>query len=78
MEADELFIEVRDGGVGFNPPSVRAHTTSGLRGMQERARLLGGQLRIESSYGRGTRVVARLPVGPATGMPQYVGAGVGE
>jgi signal transduction histidine kinase len=77
-EADELFIEVRDEGVGFNPRAIRAHTTSGLRGMQERARLLGGQLRIESVQDKGTRVVARLPVGPPTGMPEYAGVGVGE
>jgi signal transduction histidine kinase len=77
-EGGELFIEVRDAGVGFDPRSIGAHTTSGLRGMQERARLLGGQLRIESAKGKGTRVVARLPVGPPTGMPEYAGVGVGE
>ena len=77
-EGDELFIEVRDKGVGFRPGSIKAHTTSGLRGMQERARLLGGQLRIESAPGKGTRVAARLPVTPASGLPEYVGAGVVE
>jgi signal transduction histidine kinase len=77
-EGEELFIEVRDEGVGFNPREIRAHTTSGLRGMQERARLLGGQLRVESAPGKGTRVVARLPAGPPTGLPEFAGAGVSE
>jgi signal transduction histidine kinase len=77
-EGDELFIEVVDEGVGFDPRSIRAHTTSGLRGMQERARLLGGQLRVESTPGKGTRVVARLPAGPSTGFPEFAGAGVSE
>lgn len=77
-EGDELFIEVRDQGAGFNTRAIRAHTTSGLRGMQERARLLGGQLRIESTPGKGTRVLARLPVGPPTGLPEFAGAGVGS
>ena len=62
FEGEEMYIEVRDKGIGFEPGSVRPHTTSGLRGMQERARLLGGQFRIESAPGQGTRVVASLPV----------------
>ncbi|HYR63182.1 MAG TPA: GAF domain-containing protein [Actinomycetota bacterium] len=77
-EGDELYIEVRDEGIGFNPRAIRAHTTSGLRGMQERARLLGGQLKVESAQGKGTRVVARLPVSPPTGLPEYEGAGMGD
>jgi signal transduction histidine kinase len=78
---DQLFIEVRDEGVGFHPLSIKPHTTSGLRGMQERARLLEGQLRIESVPGKGTRVIARLPVGPdgpRSDLPAYVGTGVGR
>ena len=66
-EADALFIEVLDEGIGFKPQLVRPHTTSGLRGMQERARLLGGQFKIESHPGSGTRVVAKLPVGQGGG-----------
>lgn len=62
VEGEDLFIEVADEGIGFAPQSVRPHTTSGLRGMQERARLLGGGVRIDSSPGRGTRVMARLPL----------------
>lgn len=77
-EGDELAIEICDQGIGFNVRAVRAHTTSGLRGMQERARLLGGHLRIESVPGKGTRVVAKLPVSPPTGLPEYAGAGMGE
>jgi signal transduction histidine kinase len=75
-DGDELFVEVSDEGIGFAPQSVRPHTTSGLRGMQERARLLGGRLRIESARGKGTRVVARLPVGPC-GLGGGTPAGAG-
>jgi signal transduction histidine kinase len=31
--------------------------------MAERARQLGGELRIETAPGRGTRIVARVPSG---------------
>ena len=34
--------------------------TSGLAGMRERATLAGGQLRIESRVGEGTRMLAEL------------------
>ena len=81
VEGDELFIEVRDAGIGFDPRTVTAHTTTGLRGMQERARLLGGQMRIESEPGKGTIVAARLPVGVALGtggQPVLAGTGAGQ
>jgi nitrate/nitrite-specific signal transduction histidine kinase len=34
----------------------------GLYGMHERATLLGGSISIETDPGRGTRVVARIPL----------------
>ena len=48
--------------------------------MQERARLLGGQMRIESEPGKGTIIVARLPIVGAMGqesaaVPALVGTG---
>lgn len=68
VEGEELFIEIRDSGVGFNPRTIPPHTTSGLRGMQERARLLGGLMRIESEPGKGTIIAARLPIGGGIGQ----------
>ena len=40
----------------------------GLFGMQERLALVGGQLVIDSSPGLGTRIHARVPARPATGL----------
>ncbi|NCT67321.1 MAG: sensor histidine kinase [Rhodanobacteraceae bacterium] len=37
---------------------------NGLNGMRERLQALGGQLRIESERGRGTRLIAELPLPP--------------
>lgn len=53
-------LEVRDDGVGFAPggPGLRSF---GLRGMQERARALGGVVVVESAPGAGTRVRLTLP-----------------
>jgi signal transduction histidine kinase len=67
---DELRIEVRDNGDGI-PPEKHAEimtagpTGVGIRGMRERIRQLGGNLEIESK-GKGTLVVARLPINKAS------------
>jgi PAS domain S-box-containing protein len=55
-------IEISDDGVGFEPNLVREGF--GLVGMRERAALLGGTLRIDSTRGSGTRVRAEIPLAP--------------
>jgi PAS domain S-box-containing protein len=54
-------MEIRDWGVGFDP-NVMGEQCFGLRGIRERARLLGGHAVIESAPGQGTRIVAELPL----------------
>lgn len=52
-------LRVRDNGRGFDstlPPSGL-----GLNGMAERARLVGGELNVSSSSGRGTTVTLHVP-----------------
>jgi signal transduction histidine kinase len=61
LKRDELFVEVSDDGRGFDP-SARSEGF-GLSGMRERVGLAGGRLVLESGQ-RGTRLCARLPVGP--------------
>jgi signal transduction histidine kinase len=41
----------------------------GLRGIRERARLLGGKAAIRSAANRGTRVVVELPLLRVEGQP---------
>jgi signal transduction histidine kinase len=57
-----LRLEVRDDGVGFDPgdPELRSHHL-GLSSMEERARQLGGELRLSSVPGQGTRVSLEVP-----------------
>lgn len=59
---DKLSIEVVDEGLGFDLDTVVARETSGLTGMRERATLAGGQLKLESTVGDGTRLLAELSV----------------
>lgn len=62
----QLSVIVEDDGMGFDVEQVlgREPTRSnlGLRGMQERAVLLNGTLKIESGYGSGTTVFVNLPL----------------
>jgi len=58
-EADRVRCTVRDDGAGFDTKFVRG---LGLLGMEERVRRLGGRLEIDSHLGRGTTVLAELPV----------------
>ncbi|HEY3079976.1 MAG TPA: GAF domain-containing sensor histidine kinase [Chloroflexota bacterium] len=53
-------LSVRDDGVGFDTRRL-ADGRHGLVGMRERARLLGGRLRIASRPGRGTTVAVWAP-----------------
>ncbi|NTW98150.1 MAG: sensor histidine kinase, partial [Oscillochloris sp.] len=61
-------LSVHDQGRGFSPAPLSAPvapgTQVGLLGIQERVGLLGGQCRIESQPGAGTRVWVALPLPP--------------
>jgi signal transduction histidine kinase len=59
---DVLEIAVVDDGVGFDPGARRGPGHMGLTNMRARAVELGGELRVESAVGRGTRVVVRVPI----------------
>jgi PAS domain S-box-containing protein len=57
-----LALIVEDNGVGFDPSSAETFGQRlGLIGMRERAALVGGDLQIESTPGRGTTVIVRMP-----------------
>ena len=62
---DEVVLDVRDDGRGFDPDrgrtgGVRGH---GLAGIRQRAEALGGRAFVESSPGDGTTVSVHLPIG---------------
>jgi signal transduction histidine kinase len=59
-EGHALTFEVEDDGAGFDTTS-RGYGT-GLQGMADRLAALGGELRVDSAPGKGTRVVGLLPV----------------
>lgn len=62
---DKIIMTVTDNGRGFELPrrlgDLAGAGMLGLAGMEERARLLGGVLWVQSKLGEGTTVTAELP-----------------
>ena len=59
---DDLLIELRDDGQGFSPEDITSASQYGLRGMQERAELIGADFQVISRPGEGTVLRIRLPL----------------
>ncbi len=57
---EALLFEVADDGSGLDP--ARTGLGAGLTNMRDRLEAIGGGLRIESTLGRGTRVVGTIPL----------------
>jgi signal transduction histidine kinase len=57
MSSEMATLTIQDNGQGFDPAHL-AHRGVGLHSMQERMQALGGDLQVESSPQRGTRIVA--------------------
>ena len=58
-KSKKVSLELRDDGDGFN---VRdRHDGVGLAGMRERVEQMGGELKITSSRGKGTKITVLLP-----------------
>jgi len=59
--ASSVRLVVEDDGAGFEPGGARDGGL-GLPGMRERVALLDGRLRVESAHGKGTTLVAEVPI----------------
>jgi len=53
---------IKDDGCGFDPETEFSDQQFGLKGMREWSDLLGGELKISSRVGRGTRVAVSIPI----------------
>jgi signal transduction histidine kinase len=59
----EIHLTIEDFGHGFDrQDQQRKKRGLGLISMEERVRFVGGKLTINSRPGRGTRVLARIPL----------------
>lgn len=66
VDGDELRVAITDDGRGGADPT----RGSGLRGLHDRVAALDGRMEVRSPIGKGTSVVARLPLhGPGVAAP---------
>jgi signal transduction histidine kinase len=59
QEPGRLVLRVHDDGVGFDAEHIRG---LGMVGMEERLRQVGGTLQVTSQPGRGTTLIAEVPM----------------
>ena len=68
---DELLLEIQDDGLGFDPSLLTSSENGegfGLRGMQERVRMLNGSIEISTAPGEGTQISAHIPILKSEGV----------
>ncbi len=64
----EIVMVIQDFGRGFDPDGVRGRGGLGFVSMEERVRLMGGSLVVNSKPGKGTQVEVRIPVTRNAGL----------
>jgi len=65
QEGNRIIFQVFDNGRGFDPEEAKTRKSLGLVGMQERALLLHGDLKIEGVPGAGTTMTLTIPLQPS-------------
>ena len=61
-DSKTLIVRIEDSGVGFEMEKNNKIYSNGLQGMHERVSLFGGRLDIESTPGKGTCIIAEIPI----------------
>jgi signal transduction histidine kinase len=62
--AGHLMLEIQDNGRGISEINLSGVQSLGVLGMQERARLVGGEVKINGVPGQGTTVTVCIPLRP--------------
>jgi len=57
----DIILTIRDDGRGITEAEMLAPLSLGLLGMRERVNLIGGEVNISGTEGKGTVVTVRLP-----------------
>ena len=63
---NKFVLKVEDNGIGFDIEKKRTQTSSssgiGLKSMTNRASLIGAQITVQSTPGKGTSITVELPL----------------
>jgi two-component system nitrate/nitrite sensor histidine kinase NarX len=62
MDEQDLILEIKDNGIGFNPEDIPRISQHGLRGMRERSELIGADFQVTSKPKSGTIIRIRMPL----------------
>ena len=60
LDGQPIFLSIADNGQGFDVHNTNTQSGLGLISMRETVELAGGQLRVESTPGRGTQVYVEI------------------
>ncbi|MCQ3929621.1 MAG: hypothetical protein DPW16_04125 [Chloroflexi bacterium] len=63
MTPENVHLMIEDDGYGFDPSNIPQEGRYGLIGLNERVKLLGGTLNLQSNPNSGTRVEVQIPLG---------------
>jgi signal transduction histidine kinase len=61
-ETDKIVLTIKDNGKGIEKKQIADPKAFGIIGMRERARFLGGELRVNSAPGKGTSITVSIPL----------------
>jgi signal transduction histidine kinase len=65
VQGEQIFrMIIQDDGKGFDPQALDHHEGLGLRNLQKRAHIHGGEVFIHSTPGNGTRLMLEIPLNP--------------
>ena len=69
-KGETLKLSIEDDGAGMRPATNSARPTFGLTGMQERVSTLGGQMKVISHPGEGTKIKISVPIPARAEKPE--------
>lgn len=72
---DALELHIADDGRGFDESAARRRGGLGLTSIDERVRLVGGTVHVDTSPGHGTRISVRVPNGDPHGSAHVTARG---
>lgn len=61
-DGHDFYLSIQDNGAGFSPEDISGPSRHGLKGMRERADLIGSDFQVISGQGNGTEIRIRLPI----------------
>jgi signal transduction histidine kinase len=62
FQDQDVYLEIRDDGIGFDPATIRRSGGRGLTGIEERVQRIQGTFTIQSTPGNGTTLCVRCPI----------------